>query len=182
MKIQCILERNGGSRINLGGLEYHFEPLEDGAHVAEVTIEEHIDRFLSIAESFRVYHGNGSPKGMPIQVGELSPVALRGEDKEPSRLRLMGSDAHPPSFEIAGKPYSQFEIVKIAFDASNMTEDEWNELSAEDRAARIDMALDDLDEAAAGNDNAPAKAQTEAEAANEAKPAKGGKRTTKKAA
>lgn len=180
MKIQCILERKGGSFIELGGLEYHFEPLEDGAHVAEVENEAHIDRLLSISESFRVYHGKGTPKGKPAVVGAPSAVPAPAKKEESERLRLYGSDAHPPSFDVAGKTYTQFEIVKIAFAASNMTEDEWNELSPEDRAARIDMALDDLDAAAAGDEDAAAEAQTETQAEAEAKPAKG--KRTKKAA
>ena len=49
MKIECILKREGGSVVDLGGVEYHFEPLADGAHVADVENEAHIDRFLSIS-------------------------------------------------------------------------------------------------------------------------------------
>lgn len=182
MKIQCILERKGGSRIDLGTMEYHFEPLDDGAHVAEVEIEAHIDRLLSIPESFRVYHGKHEPTGKPTLLGNPAMDAPPASLEIPAeRLRLYGSDAHPPSFDVAGKTYTQFEIVKIAFAVSNMTEDEWNELPAEDRAARIDMALDDLDEATANNEDAQAEAETETQAEAEAKPAKGTKRTKKAA-
>ena len=161
MKIQCILERNGGTKVDLGNTEYHFEPLEDGAHVADVENEAHIDRLLSISESFRVYHGKGSPKGKPATIeAPAAPAAEANTNTE--RLRLFGSDAHPPSFDVAGKTYTQFEIVKIAFAASRMTEDEWNELPKEDRAARIDMALDDLADAEAGDEGANAEVQAEA--------------------
>jgi hypothetical protein len=54
MKIQCILKRTGGSHIELGGTNYHFAPQEDGRHIAEVTDEAHISRFLSIPEAYRV--------------------------------------------------------------------------------------------------------------------------------
>lgn len=161
MKIQCILERKGGSHIDLGSLMYHFEPLEDGAHVAEVEDENHIDRFLSIAEAFRVYHGKGTPKGKPEPTGKPDATVTPQAPAESERLRLYGSSAHPPSFDVAGKTYTQFEIVKIAFAASNMTEDEWNELSEDDRSARIDMALDDLDSAAASNEAGDAETETQ---------------------
>lgn len=156
MKIQCILERKGGTVAEIGGIEYYFEPLEDGAHVAEVENEAHIDRFLSIAEAYKVYHGKQSPKGKPtaianpVKPAEPTPAAS-------DRLRLFGSSEHPPSFDVNGKTYTQMDIIKIAFEASRLSEDDWNELAEEDRGARIDMALDDLADAV---DEAPAEDPT----------------------
>lgn len=168
MKIQCILERKGGTVAEIGGIEYHFEPLEDGAHVAEVENEAHIDRFLSIAEAYKVYHGKLAPKGKatPIEnpVKAEAPAPAQSE-----RLRLFGSDAHPPSFDVNGKTYTQMEIIKIAFAESRLTEDEWNELPEEDRGARIDMALDDLADAA---EQAPAAEAPAAPAKRGRKPKK----------
>lgn len=146
MKIQCILERKGGTITDIGGVEYHFEPLEDGAHVADVENEAHIDRFLSISESFRLYRGEGSPTGKPKLIADTGSSAAPASEDAPAK-RLSGSADHPPSFEVNGKTYTQMEIVKIAFAESRMTEDEWNELPEEDRAARIDMALDDMADA-----------------------------------
>lgn len=168
MKIQCILERKGGTITDIGGVEYHFEPLEDGAHVADVENEAHIDRFLSISESFRVYRGKGSPTGKPTLIADPASSAEPASAEAPAK-RLSGSADHPPSFEVNGKTYTQMEIVKIAFAESRMTEDEWNELPEEDRAARIDMALDDMADA---TDSKP----------EEAKPAKSSKTTKAKKA
>lgn len=53
MKIQCLLKREGGTKIELGGTEYHFKLQEDGTHVAEVTEQSHINRLLSIKEAYR---------------------------------------------------------------------------------------------------------------------------------
>jgi hypothetical protein len=55
MKIQCILNREGGSKVEIGGIEYHFAPQADGAHVADVRDNAHIQRFLSIPEGYRIY-------------------------------------------------------------------------------------------------------------------------------
>lgn len=168
MKIQCILERKGGTIAELGGIEYHFEPLEDGAHVAEITNEAHIDRFLSIPEAYKIYHGELEPKGKPAPIA--NPVkAATPAPAQSERLRLFGSSAHPPSFDVNGKTYSQMDIIKIAFEASMLTEDEWNELPEEDRGARIDMALDDLADAA----------EQEPAAAAPAAPAKRGRKPKK---
>ena len=37
------------------GTEYHFAPMPDGCHVAEVENPEHQDRFLSIG--YKIYRG-----------------------------------------------------------------------------------------------------------------------------
>jgi hypothetical protein len=55
MKIECKLKREGGSKIDLDNIEYHFAPGADGAHVAEVENDEHIARFLAIPEGYRIY-------------------------------------------------------------------------------------------------------------------------------
>lgn len=177
MKIQCILERKGGTVTDIGGVEYHFEPLDDGAHVAEVENEAHIDRFLSISEAYKVYHGKGTPKGKPVLIAEPSAIAPASLEIPKAGSRLFGSADHPPSFDVNGKTYSQMEIVKIAFEASRMTEDEWNELPEEDRAARIDMALDDLADAAPGDEGKADAAEAKAEKpATPAKPGRKGKK------
>ena len=143
MKIQSILIRHGGTRADLDGIEYHFEPLADGAHVADVAREDHIDRFLGIPEAYKVYHGELSPTGKPTPVG-----AAVAQTAEPKKARegsfLMGSDQHASQYEIGGQTYALGDVVRLAFAASGLSEDEWNELDEDDRAAKIDIALDDL--------------------------------------
>lgn len=55
MKIECILQRENGTVAEVGGVDYHFAPQADGAHVAEVTETAHIERFLAIPEGYRIY-------------------------------------------------------------------------------------------------------------------------------
>lgn len=63
MKIECILKREGGSKVEIGGTEYHFVQQPDGAHVAEVSNNGHIQRFLSIPEGYRIYVEPGDQGG-----------------------------------------------------------------------------------------------------------------------
>ncbi|MCY1167375.1 hypothetical protein D9M73_73360 [compost metagenome] len=58
MKFECKLKREGGTKVEIGGVEYHFKPLPDGAHVAEVTEEDHIARFYQIPEAYKAYKGD----------------------------------------------------------------------------------------------------------------------------
>lgn len=45
----------------MGGVEYHFSPQPDGRHVAEVDHPDHIGRFLSITEGYRLVGDNDAP-------------------------------------------------------------------------------------------------------------------------
>lgn len=67
MKIESIIRRPGGSHIPLWGETYHFvpTPAPSGPHVAEVNDPEHIGRFLSITEGFRVAKDQAEPAPVP---------------------------------------------------------------------------------------------------------------------
>lgn len=55
MKIESIIQRPGGSFIPMGDVTYHFAPTDkDGRHTAEVEDDDHIARFLSIREGYRL--------------------------------------------------------------------------------------------------------------------------------
>lgn len=58
MKLSCPVIREGGSFVELWGTEYHFVPMPDGCHVAEVDSPEHQDRFLEIG--YKIYRGEGA--------------------------------------------------------------------------------------------------------------------------
>ena len=142
MKIQCILRRTGGTVVDLGTQQYHFEPLADGAHVAEVSDASHAERFLAIPEGYRIYRGVESPKGAPKDISHI--VATQGIEGEKNAKQpiLAGSDDHQPQYEINGTVYSIGDVVRMSFDKSGLTSDEWNALDEEDRAAKIDITLD----------------------------------------
>ena len=152
MKIQCILKREGGSVVDIGGIQYHFEPVADGAHVAEVSDEAHIDRFLSIADAYKVYHGSEEPKGQPTVIGESTLANVPAPEGTKPEAPLAGSENLPPQFEIGDRVVTQLEAVKAAFEASGLTSDEWNELDEDERTAKIEIALDDMAETAGEGD------------------------------
>lgn len=146
MKIECVLKRDKGTRVELDGLEYHFEVLDDGAHVAEVEDKAHIDRLLGIPEGYKVYHGKLAPKGKPVRVAE-APSVRKPAEKKPSGI-LNGSSQHQAQYEIGGTTYALGDVVRLAFEKSGLSEDEWNELDEDDVAAKLDIVLDELAEAA----------------------------------
>ena len=148
MKIECILKRDGGTHTSIGNIQYHFEPVADGAHISDVADEGHIDRFLSISEAYKVYHGKCEPKGKPKSDGPVKQAAPVVAPEMEAKAPLAGSDLHPPQFEIGGQVITQLDVVRKAFEASGMTSDEWNELGEDDRAARMDIVLDEMAEAA----------------------------------
>ena len=161
MKIQCILNREGGTVVDIGGIEYHFEPVADGAHVAEVSEEAHIDRFLSISDAYNVYHGDETPTGEPKVIGESTPAPAPQSEDIKDRAPLAGSEQLPPQFEIGDRVVTQLEAVKIAFEASGLTSDEWNDLGDDERAAKIEIALDEMaDEADEGAGEGETKEET----------------------
>lgn len=150
MDIECKLKREGGTYVEIGKSQYHFAPLDDGAHVANVADEAHQDRFLSIPEAYRVYRG--SEKGAPAPkavVASSAPVTPDSEsDQPPADTVLLGSSVHPASFDIHGKTYALGEIVALAQAGSGLDATEWNELEDESRADLIDEQLDKLNTAA----------------------------------
>lgn len=160
MQIECKLKREGGSRVPLGNIEYHFAPLADGAHVAVVENEAHQDRFLSITEAYRLYRGAEQATAAPAEVKlpepAAAPIALpqdagtvvfQGVLDTNSDTMLYGSSAHPASFEIHGTTYSLGDIVARAHKGSGLDVQEWNELDEETRAGLIDDVLDELEAA-----------------------------------
>lgn len=93
MLIECILKRDGGTKVDLGDNTYHFAPDSEGRHVAMVTDPDHIGRFLSISEGYRIPRPSTSPVAQaavvaPIgAVGAVVPVTVKREP-EVERVKL----------------------------------------------------------------------------------------------
>lgn len=140
MKIECTIKREGGTVVDLDDKTYHFEPQEDGRHVADVEIEAHIERFLAVPESFRILRTKPSEAVNTI----IAPV----EDVPPAVVidaELLGSTSHPASFEINGQAYQIADVVEHAFRDSGLTVEDWNGLDDETRATKIDIVLDGIE-------------------------------------
>lgn len=104
MKIECKNKREGGSLIDIGGTEYHFKPQADGAHVADVAYEEHVERFLSIPEAYCIYR-----PGNPAKVVEAPSLGAQAEG--PNADEAVEATETP---EIVG---DDIEALKEAFKA-----------------------------------------------------------------
>lgn len=76
MKIECKLKRAGGTIAELEGVEYHFAPQSDGAHVVEIENVEHIERFLSIPSAYGIYGVSRAPAPAKVEAED------QGEDDE----------------------------------------------------------------------------------------------------
>ena len=178
MKIECIAHRDGGSKIDIDGIEYHFEPLEDGAHVADVEEIKHQDRFLSLGEGFKLYRGDLAPVGVPTKIS-LPVVNDKGDLRNQSETiarSIHGSSVHETTYEIGGTIVQLGEVVAKAFEASGLTAEEWNALDEGDRHAKIDITLDDMADAAPEEASAaPSDASDERTVLAEAHKAKFGK-------
>lgn len=89
MKIESILRRPGGTFVTLDDVTYHFAPDERGRHVAEVTRQTHIARFLSITEGYRLALGE-TPEQEEARIKaeqekREAEAAAREEDPAPAQ-------------------------------------------------------------------------------------------------
>lgn len=132
MKIECLVKREGGSTVELFGKTYAFKPQPDGAHVAEIEDADAQDRFLSIAEGYRVYRPGRA----------AAPAPEKPKAPKVATALLLGSDNHPDPISINGTDHRLGDIVAAAHAASGMTADDWNALPADEREALIDEQCD----------------------------------------
>ena len=139
MKIECVLKRGGGTRVDIDGINYHFAPLPDGAHVADVENKSHIKRFLSIPEAYELYVPDSA---IPVSTGTtvFEPVAPQGNEQ----VALHGTSVHMSSFEINGRTYTLGDVVAKAHTASGLSVEDWNAMPEAGRADMIDAELDKL--------------------------------------
>lgn len=81
MKIQCLIERKNGTRVTFGDCDrwsagvYNFQPdpnFPDAPHLAEVTDERHLNRFLSIS-SYRLFMAGTPVKRRAKSTAESVP-------------------------------------------------------------------------------------------------------------
>jgi len=142
MKIECTLQRKGGTVVELPGKTYHFKPQEDGRHIAEVEDESHIETFLRIREAYRILRSPGA-----AAVEETLPPAV--DDGKEGTAGNTGpvatSTAFPPTFTINGKVYTLDAIASRAFIDSGLPFEDWNTLDDEHRATKIEIVLDALE-------------------------------------
>lgn len=76
MQIESIIQRHGGTHVELDGVNYHFKPDQPGQpHIAAVDDERHIERLLSITEGFRA--ADAKPAAQPVPETAETPNAAQ---------------------------------------------------------------------------------------------------------
>ncbi len=153
--IECRLVRQGGTKAEVGGTEYHFTPWTDGAHVCAVDEPEHADIFLSITEGYRLYRGEGKPltEAKPSLANAGPTVEERFAEATShfaasapisAPVTLLGGD-FPAVIEIDGKQWQLGEVVTRAHAASSLSNEDWNALEQDARDSLIEAELDRID-------------------------------------
>lgn len=133
MKVQCKLIREGGTKVDIDNIEYHFKPNAKSEHVAEVTNKEHLARFLSISEGYT----------LPDDDEPAKPAAKKEPQKPLEHVNLQGSDWEPKEVDLGdGKTVATAELVGNAFSASGLTADAWNALPKEEVESALTVALE----------------------------------------
>lgn len=111
-KIESVLRRPGGTRVDLFGTEYHFVPQVDGREIADITDPVHVSRFLAIPEGYRLAED---------ETGTAEPVtAVPGPTK---------ADLIEKYTELYGKaPDKRWSVAKLeeAIAAHGSSPDEWS--------------------------------------------------------
>lgn len=103
MKIESLLRRKGGTKAEIGGVEYHFKPDANGREFADVTNPDHIGIFASIREGYRIV----GEKEKSVRIDEVKqpitavdvvlPKNLEGLDRsELSGLHYKKFGSYPP--------------------------------------------------------------------------------------
>lgn len=93
MKVESILKRKNGTKLSLGGVDYHFMPDDKGRHVAIVINEAHLAKLLSIPEGYRLVlddeaHNQQEPAPVIIPAPEVP------EQDKPDASTQDGKDKH----------------------------------------------------------------------------------------
>lgn len=124
LPVQCLLIRDGGTRVDLDGTVYHFSPHNDplglGRHVCIVENTRHFQRFMNIPEGYALLEDaeptavltTGAPA--PVHVADLAPTTLL----EPKDSDTAGAAAAAPGWANTQQavanpgPVSQPEPIK----------------------------------------------------------------------
>ena len=112
--IRCKITREGGSKVALDGIEYHFKPRSDlgayNVHVAEVEKKEHINRLLQISDGYELFLGDEDapaaavvpavPDDEPVAVADPEPEPEPTPEPEPAPEPAAAADAEGEDHEV----------------------------------------------------------------------------------
>ena len=93
MQIERTLRDPGGTKVPMGGVVYHFRPVEpDGPHLAEVENIDHQRVFLSIPEGYRIHGETPEPGQEPA---DDAPTDADDETQTPADPQAPADPAAP---------------------------------------------------------------------------------------
>jgi hypothetical protein len=95
MQVQSKLRREGGTKIEFEGVEYHFTPNEAGDHVAEVNDEAALSRLVNeIPEGYALYGADAGKKVARPQAPtqHAHPLNREKAPKQPDTMVIKNGD------------------------------------------------------------------------------------------
>ena len=159
MTIKCLLKREGGTKVDIDGVEYHFAPNEDGDHVCEVSNKKHIARFLSIPEGYEIHGSDDDSDQTDDEDNDLDESSDDSDDgsKEPgaeSGLSVVGgTDTEDDQGQDQDAGLDDGSGEPEATDTTDTQDQDDNELDGGDDLG--DDLTDSDDDAQDQNDNEP---------------------------
>lgn len=127
MKIESLIRRANGTKVEMDGERYHFLPTAtDERHQASVEDREHIRRFLAIPEGYR-----------PLE-GEVEGVPSTSDIPRTSGV-------YAAQFKLVnGESITLQELTSRAFTASGLSLQEWNAQEDQDLHEQLDTCLTEI--------------------------------------
>ena len=121
MRIESILRRPGGTRVTLGGVEYHFVPDADGREFCDVSNHEHAKILLAIPEGYRAAEAHKAaelPKMMELTTVEPLAPAEEATTEEAPAAEASATDDRDYWVEqyqarFGRKPHGKWSIERI---------------------------------------------------------------------
>ena len=121
MRIESILRRPGGTRVTLGGVEYHFVPDADGREFCDVSNPEHAKILLAIPEGYRAAEAPKAaelPKMMELTTVEpLAPAEEVTTEEAPATEAPATDDrdywVEQYQARFGRKPHGKWSIERI---------------------------------------------------------------------
>ena len=130
MEIESIIRRIGGTVIHIGEAMYHFHERPDGAHVAEIEDQYHVDRLLGIPEGYRIARdlkaGVAIPPKVIPQPQKKQPQKAQEPAQTANQTQDAGSDGQSENGGDAGEDEGEGEGDADTSDESDSA-DEGNE-------------------------------------------------------
>lgn len=144
MKVKCLLIRAGGTKVEIAGVEYHFQPdAKTGDHVCEVKDNKHLARFLSISEAYEIWE--------PEQTKTTAK-----EPQKPVEVKLLGSDWQPEVVDLNnGSTITTKLLVEAIFNVSGMTVEEWNAQSEDEIKALLIENVENFNDTESATSQSP---------------------------